>query len=88
MGYYDWCDFCQKIVAVKEKPVSSPAVSAAESTPASTTEKESAQSTKKSLLDLPESAVDRMAGTDLTDKLRYDDSVYEQAINGTANDDW
>lgn len=88
MGYYDWCDFCQKIVAVKEKPVSSPAVSAAESTPASTTEKESAQSAKKSLLDLPESAVDRMAGTDLTDKLRYDDSVYEQAINGTANDDW
>ena len=92
MGYYDWCDFCQKIVAVKEKKASSPAVSAAgstsQSTPASTTEKETAQSAKKSLFDLPESAIDKMAGDDLTDKLRYNDSVYEQAINGTANDDW
>ena len=92
MGYYDWCDFCQKIVAVKEKKASSPAVSAAgstsQSTPASTTEKETAQSAKKSLFDLPESAIDKMAGNDLTDKLRYNDSVYEQAINGTANDDW
>ena len=94
MGYYDWCDFCQENVAAKEKekPVSSPAVSAAgstsQSTPASTTEKETAQSAKKSLFDLPESAIDKMAGDDLTDKLRYNDSVYEQAINGTANDDW
>ena len=23
-----------------------------------------------------------------TDKLRYDDSVYEQAVYGTENDDW
>lgn len=96
MGYYDWCDFCQENVAAKEKEkekkASSPAVSAAgstsQSTPASTTEKETAQSAKKSLFDLPESAIDKMAGNDLTDKLRYNDSVYEQAINGAANDDW
>ena len=29
-----------------------------------------------------------MAGSNLTDKLRYDDSVYEQALYGTENDDW
>ena len=94
MGYYDRCDFCQAIAAEKEKEkkASSPAGSAAgstsQSTPASTTEKETAQSAKKSLFDLPESAIDKMAGSNLTDNLRYDDSVYEQAVYGTENDDW
>ena len=94
MGYYDRCDFCQAIAAEreKEKKASSPTVSAAagssQSAPASTAEKETAQSAGNSIFDLPESAIDKMAGTTLTDKLRYDDSVFEQAIYGTENDDW
>ena len=94
MGYYDRCDFCQAIAAEKEKEkkASSPAGSAAagssQSAPASTTETQTAQSAKNSIFDLPESAIDKMAGTGLTDKLRYDDSVYEQAVYGTENDDW
>ena len=94
MGYYDRCDFCQAIAAEKEKEkkASSPAGSAAagssQSAPASTKETQTAQSAKNSIFDLPESAIDKMAGSNLTDKLRYDDSVYEQAVYGTENDDW
>ena len=80
MGYYDWCDLCRQDAASGEKKASSPA----DSTAAAATEKESTKSEKKSLLDMPESAIDKMAGTDLTDKLRYDDSVYEKAIYGDS----